>query len=257
MSIDPGSTPWALAFAKSGKERDVSTLTLQSWVGITQIWHLYCWMCWCTSVALGVHISVCCRSITMDRFKPEEVLRMEKGGNDKWQSFGGTQWDLSLPIRAKFDNYVAGKTIKNTCCVCIEDGTSYQKDHSANGLCQLARTILSPTNGNCTNHLTKQKRRLLCSSWIRKRTKIGSLPPSQGGKYSGFGTQRHLLHPVDQVVRFCPFLSIVSKKIPLVLSYEGMGIVFLNCGQIREWSEWNSDKTGFSHLQETDIGLKG
>ncbi|GME97086.1 unnamed protein product [Ambrosiozyma monospora] len=56
---------------------------------------------------LGVHISFV-RSITMDQFKPDEVSRMEKGGNEKCAHyFESHGLDLTLPAKQKYDNYVA------------------------------------------------------------------------------------------------------------------------------------------------------
>ncbi|CAH1829324.1 unnamed protein product [Saccharomyces cerevisiae] len=161
---------------------------------------------------LGVHISFV-RSITMDQFKPEELLRMEKGGNEpltEW--FKSHNIDLSLPQKVKYDNPVAEDYKEKLTCLC-EDRVFEEREHldfDASKLSATSQTAASATPGvaqsregtplenrrsatpaNSSNGANFQKEKneaYFAELGKKNQSRPDHLPPSQGGKYQGFGS---------------------------------------------------------------------
>lgn len=161
---------------------------------------------------LGVHISFV-RSITMDQFKPEELLRMEKGGNEpltEW--FKSHNIDLSLAQKVKYDNPVAEDYKEKLTCLC-EDRVFEEREHldfDASKLSATSQTPASATPGvaqsregtplenrrsatpaNSSNGANFQKEKneaYFAELGKKNQSRPDHLPPSQGGKYQGFGS---------------------------------------------------------------------
>lgn len=157
-----------------------------------------------------MHISFV-RSITMDLFKPEEVLRMEKGGNDNLKSyFEANHVDLLLPPKLKYDNYVAEDYKEKLTCL-VEGRDFVAKDHGGETLptsesaavpasASVPARSVSPSIATNSEPIQSRRQPLKVSSDQRQKneayfaelgTKNNSrpddVPPSQGGKFSGFG----------------------------------------------------------------------
>ncbi|SCU94168.1 LADA_0G06986g1_1 [Lachancea dasiensis] len=165
---------------------------------------------------LGVHISFV-RSITMDQFKPEELERMEKGGNEPFNTYLEAHGvSATLPQNAKYNNpFAADYKDKLTAEI---DGTEWKEpehpDFDPDTLkgSSVPATVSSlepspkPRGSGEANSLQSQGGPLQTSDLQREKneayfaelgkknsTKSETLPPSQGGKYQGFGST-----PVNQ-----------------------------------------------------------
>lgn len=155
---------------------------------------------------LGVHISFV-RSITMDQFKPEELKRMEIGGNkncgDYFESHGV---DLKLPAKQKYDNYVA-EDYKQKLTALVEGTEFVEPDHSGQTLPTAGAVTAasgasssqgsgsgsgaSSTSGRYSDAGPTQKERnedYFAKLGSKNESRPADLPPSQGGKYQGFGS---------------------------------------------------------------------
>ncbi|AAS50607.1 ABL164Cp [Eremothecium gossypii ATCC 10895] len=153
---------------------------------------------------LGVHISFV-RSITMDQFKPEELERMEHGGNAQFHEYLAKHGvDQKLPQKAKYDNPVAASYKEKLTCVC-EGKDWVEPDLSGAGGATLDRGsseqaspgTATPNGGaeklesrRATGPADEQKLRnenYFATLGKKNQTKPEHLPPSQGGRYQGFG----------------------------------------------------------------------
>lgn len=166
---------------------------------------------------LGVHISFV-RSITMDQFKPEELIRMEKGGNQPFNEYMTSHGiDLKLPQRIKYDNPIANDYKEKLNCE-VEGKHFVEPDHpdfdpsSLNASNDTISHIKSSSSNNSRTSIPLENRRSVTPkpSATQKekneayfadlgkanQSKPDHLPPSQGGKYQGFGSS-----PVNPTVQ--------------------------------------------------------
>lgn len=138
---------------------------------------------------LGVHISFV-RSITMDQFKPEELKRMELGGNEKCKEyFEAHKLDCSLPAKLKYDNFVAEDYKKKL--TALVDGTDFvEPDHSGETLPSANAGLPNSSANVSSTHLpTKQQNEAYFATLGNaNQQRPDNLPPSQGGRYQGFGS---------------------------------------------------------------------
>lgn len=174
-----------------------------------------CLECAGTHRSLGVHISFV-RSITMDQFKPEELARMEKGGNQTFIDFMTSHGiDLSLPQKLKYDNPIA-EDYKNK-LTCEVDGKPYiEVEHPDFDPSTLGENNNISSNTGATESQTeaplenrrsaavkvapdqKEKNEQYFAELGKKnQEKSAHLPPSQGGKYQGFGSSPVPANNVD------------------------------------------------------------
>ena len=162
-----------------------------------------CLECAGTHRSLGVHISFV-RSITMDQFKPEELIRMEKGGNEPFKEYMFSHGiDLFLPHKLKYDNPIA-EDYKNK-LTCEVEGTEFVEpehpDFDASKLTATSCIVTPKTNdeqiplegrrGNSPNMSADQKEKneaYFNELGKMNQSKPDHLPPSKGGKYKGFGS---------------------------------------------------------------------
>lgn len=140
----------------------------------------------------------------MDAFKNAEILRMEKGGNEPWKEFfdahpvtlseGRTFEDST--IKERYEGEV-GEEWKER-LTCKIEGTEYVPGQK--------KKPEPTTNSRSTTPLSSGGPRMTSSSTLERSaskkerneayfaklgsdnaTRSASLPPSQGGKYTGFG----------------------------------------------------------------------
>lgn len=167
---------------------------------------------------LGVHISFV-RSITMDSFKNEEIKRMEKGGNKRCQEFfrNAPEFDENMTISERYGSSF-GEDYKEKVCLktfqafrlCeINTMMKLTADVEGREWVRTERPKPSPSlaskgqNNRSTTSLSSARSgspaSVNASSKERNEayfSKLGSenasrsadLPPSQGGKYAGFGS---------------------------------------------------------------------
>lgn len=151
---------------------------------------------------LGVHISFV-RSITMDQFKPEELKRMELGGNERCgEYFTAHGVALTLPAKQKYNNYVA-EDYKAKLAAEVAGEAWSEPDHSGDVLFSSgdskpsssapsgASTTANSNNNSTTNFRAPQKaenEQYFAKLGDVNNSRPTDLPPSKGGKYQGFGS---------------------------------------------------------------------
>ncbi|OOF92136.1 hypothetical protein ASPCADRAFT_210548 [Aspergillus carbonarius ITEM 5010] len=164
-----------------------------------------CLNCAGTHRGLGVHISFV-RSITMDAFKTSEILRMENGGNEPWKTFfdshpitqseGRTFEDST--IKERYEGEV-GEEWKERLSAKIE-GREYvpgqqqppqpkKKEPTSRSSTPLAARGGSPASHDGVPELSKKERNEAYFARLgsENSSRSESLPPSQGGRFTGFG----------------------------------------------------------------------
>ncbi|POS88286.1 hypothetical protein EPUL_000890, partial [Erysiphe pulchra] len=157
---------------------------------------------------LGVHISFV-RSITMDAFKPVEIERMRLGGNKPWREFfeqaesnriDGIAWD-DATISERYSGEV-GEEWKERLSAKVEG-----REFDSNNIKRSAVKTVSPAlKSNSTSQSRiisgqpnqplngpgckiKVDNKYFADLGAKNASRSSDLPPSQGGKYCGFGSQ--------------------------------------------------------------------
>lgn len=199
---------------------------------------------------LGVHISFV-RSITMDQFKPEEVLRMEKGGNTNCKNYFVLNGiDLALPIKAKFDNYVAEDYKQYLTCV-VEGRPFVAPDHTHDVL-PTAAAAAAPAAAPTIDRARNEEYFSRLGSANEKRPE--NVPPSQGGKYGGFGNTPAPAARTGGAFSGFSFNNLLED--PVGALSKGWGLfsstVTKSVAEVHE----SVIKPGFSQLQESDLGTE-
>ncbi|PKY07267.1 ArfGap-domain-containing protein [Aspergillus campestris IBT 28561] len=169
-----------------------------------------CLNCAGTHRGLGVHISFV-RSITMDAFKTGEIARMEHGGNEPWKTFFdnhpvtlsegrtfedstikerydgevGEEWKERLAAKAEGREYVPGQRPPK------KDPQQQQpSSRSSTPLMRAGSGRGSPASQEGLGRSDSRKERneaYFARLGDANNTRSASLPPSQGGKFTGFG----------------------------------------------------------------------
>lgn len=149
---------------------------------------------------LGVHISFV-RSITMDQFKSEELVRMEKGGNEPFNEYMASHGiDLKLPQKLKYDNPIASDYKQKLTCI-VEGKEFMEPEHPGFNASQLGKPQDSTMSDSISDKQatsiesrkpsksdSKEKNEAYFAALGRKnQSRPDYLPPSQGGKFQGFG----------------------------------------------------------------------
>ncbi|TGJ83052.1 hypothetical protein E0Z10_g5709 [Xylaria hypoxylon] len=163
---------------------------------------------------LGVHISFV-RSVTMDAFKQAEIERMRLGGNDGWRKFFeehedtkmrglswddatiaerysgevGEEWKERLSAKVEDREYVPGErrsTPQPTASAASKPPTGGSRQISRSG------TPLSGTKRTESPHQAGGTKAKVDDKYFARlgeenASRPADLPPSQGGKYGGFG----------------------------------------------------------------------
>ncbi|KAF2144125.1 uncharacterized protein K452DRAFT_223500 [Aplosporella prunicola CBS 121167] len=175
---------------------------------------------------LGVHISFI-RSITMDAFKGAELTRMKNGGNKPWQDFfnahssnqlegrtfddctinerydseAGDEWKERLTAKVEGKEYVPGPKTERRAAPAKKEPALGGTRMPGSGPSSRAQTPLSPDRFESvpgraaspslgTASLTKkaQNEAYFARMGAENANRSADLPPNQGGKYAGFGS---------------------------------------------------------------------
>ncbi|PGH20349.1 hypothetical protein AJ80_03617 [Polytolypa hystricis UAMH7299] len=165
-----------------------------------------CLNCAGTHRGLGVHISFV-RSITMDAFKLAETQRMDLGGNDPWKSFFDNH-ELNVAegknfeectIKERYEGEV-GEEWKERLSAKVE-GREYVKVERKREAVQQPMRAVTPTPemegssrpgpGQSGVGATTTKKEMNEAYFAKlgadNASRADHLPPSQGGKFAGFG----------------------------------------------------------------------
>ncbi|RYP90084.1 hypothetical protein DL770_003776 [Monosporascus sp. CRB-9-2] len=164
---------------------------------------------------LGVHISFV-RSVTMDAFKQAEIERMRLGGNEGWRSFFekhedtqmrgltwddatiaerysgevGEEWKERLSAKVEGREYVPGERKPSTPQPAAGKPPSKQGGSGANtplqGVATSGSRTASPNRPGQTGKV-KVDDKYFARLGEENAARSADVPPSQGGKYAGFG----------------------------------------------------------------------
>ncbi|KAH6688049.1 ADP-ribosylation factor GTPase-activating protein GCS1 [Plectosphaerella plurivora] len=150
---------------------------------------------------LGVHISFV-RSISMDAFKQVEIERMRLGGNENWRTFfeehedtkmRGISWD-DATIAERYSGEV-GDEWKERLAAKVE-GREYEpgeKKPTPAAAPTSSNRSSTPLSGNAQSRTASPGRKAKVDDvyfsklGAENAARSDNLPPSQGGKYAGFG----------------------------------------------------------------------
>ncbi|KAL9598006.1 MAG: hypothetical protein Q9219_004762 [cf. Caloplaca sp. 3 TL-2023] len=160
---------------------------------------------------LGVHISFV-RSISMDAFKGNEILRMEKGGNERWKRFWGERcnngdggneggsgggggkvgWmDLRGELKAFEDVYggVVGEEYRER-LACEVEGREFLGVKKREVKKEEKKEVEGEVGGLGDRGRSRKERNeeFFARKGDENERRRPDLPPSQGGKYAGFGS---------------------------------------------------------------------
>lgn len=195
---------------------------------------------------LGVHISFV-RSVSMDAFKVGEIARMDKGGNKAWRTFfeahettkaTGLSWkDCTIGDRYGGE---AGEEWKQRLTAAVE-GREYIAEEKPTkalakdgGLAEGTRPGGDDSTGNSRSGTPSSRTQAADSSSANRKAsneayfaRLGAqnssrsavLPPNQGGKYTGFGSD-----PVDASDRVPAMPGVQDfQKDPVAALTKGFG----------------------------------
>ncbi|PMD25875.1 ArfGap-domain-containing protein [Hyaloscypha hepaticicola] len=219
---------------------------------------------------LGVHISFV-RSITMDAFKAVEIERMRLGGNGTWKGFfekaegnvmAGISWD-DATIAERYSGEV-GEEYKErlTCKVEGRDFVPGSKPppSSTTSRSQTPRSqtpqgrnpSTAPSASVPPGGKAKVDDKYFAGLGAANASRPEDLPPSQGGKYAGFGSQ-----PVEAPRREVglPGLDDLQKD-PVAALSKGFGWFTTTVGKTAKSVNEGWVQPTAAKLAETDLAAQ-
>ncbi|KAK9474724.1 Gcs1p [Dipodascopsis tothii] len=190
---------------------------------------------------LGVHISFV-RSITMDQFKPEELRRMEIGGNKRARLFFEKEgYSPSMSFKDKYYSEFAGDY--RDMLAAEVDGVPYVKARSS------TLKSRSPDSGGFTAPSKAANETYFAKMGAANSMRPDNLPPSQGGKYTGMGNT-----PIDSGSSSSAGLNFDDfSKDPVGNIAKGFG--FLSTSLTKNFGQVNEAyiKPNVKNLAESDL----
>lgn len=188
----------------------------------------------------------------MDQFKPDEMKAMEIGGNENardWMESHGL--DLSLPPQEKYTNSIA-EDYKDKLAADIQGVEWVPKKREP---VQPKKQPVS-SGGSITNQPkgvdpeTKSRNEAYFSTLGKANdTRPADLPPSQGGKYQGFGSSPSQPHPDSAASVFDNF-----QNDPLGSLTKGWGIFARTVTKTADQVNEQYIKPSVKNLSEGEVG---
>lgn len=197
---------------------------------------------------LGVHISFV-RSITMDQFKPEEMQRMEQGGNEKASAYFYDQegLDRNLPTKDKYNSLVAENYREKLSCV-VEGREFVPKTVSSGAKASEEVATKPPPGSDNVDYFQKLGE--------KNAARAADKRPSEGGKYGGFGnTPQPTSSASSSVSGDRPGATISLDKFqadPLGTLTKGWGLFSRTVSQMSNDVNQTYIKPGMKNIQESE-----
>ncbi|KAF2201718.1 ADP-ribosylation factor GTPase-activating protein 1 [Delitschia confertaspora ATCC 74209] len=240
---------------------------------------------------LGVHISFI-RSITMDAFKGSELARMAAGGNKPFQDFfnshpsntaehrtfeassiserydseAGDEWKerlsckvegrefekSNLPKRVKKENQQAGQgvALSGRATPGSRSQTPISKTRSNDGSYRSS----SPALGTSSLSKKAQNEAYFARMGVDNMNRRDDVPPSQGGKYSGFGSTPDHWKKEDEPGA-PPALDDFQKD-PVAALTKGFGWLGASVSKVGKTGYDGWVKPGIQKLSEADLAAQ-
>lgn len=185
-TVDPANKKRLLALQKDGANKKCFDCDAPNPQWASPKYGIFiCLECAGVHRGLGVHISFV-RSISMDQFKPDEMERMEKGGNQRAHDFFDKEgMSRDTPIKQKYNSVVARNYMNYLTSVI--DGTEYVAEKDTGDVAPVqSRDSGSSSQSRDT---TPQGGNVAFFEGLgaKNASRSADVRPSDGGKYGGFG----------------------------------------------------------------------
>ncbi|RDD46207.1 ADP-ribosylation factor GTPase-activating protein 1 [Trichoplax sp. H2] len=142
---------------------------------------------------LGVHISFV-RSTSMDKWKDKELAKMRTGGNRQAKEFFKSQGDIydGINIKEKYQSRTAA--LYRDKIATLADGRTWSMEASPafNYEPPKETASIDPRLGISNEEIANKRDDFFRRKQEENSQKSNDLPPSQGGRYVGFGSKKEV-----------------------------------------------------------------